>query len=108
MTARGAPTAMMPIRARASTQALSAITGSPLGRWEMRNVKWETGRAYPFPISPCPIPPSPVHLAEDDVDGAQDDDGIGHVVAHHHVAKGRQVGEGRGADLQAVRLVAPP
>src|SRR4051812_2865810 len=53
------------------------------------------------------VPSSLVHFAKDDIEGAQGDDGIGHVTADDHLAKGREVAEARRTELHSIGLVAP-
>src|SRR3990167_740770 len=48
---------------------------------------------------------SSVDLAEHDVQGADDGDGVGQHVAARHLVHRREVGEGRRAQLHAVGLV---
>jgi len=46
---------------------------------------------------------SAIDLAEDDVDAAEDDDGVGDGVAQAHLLEEREVDEGGRADAVAVR-----
>src|SRR5437870_13768882 len=53
------------------------------------------------------LPPrSPVHLAQYDIDGPQDDNHVGHEIPHRHPPQRREVRERRAAYLLPPRLVA--